>query len=242
MISPTSLYRVFQKPPFGLVLDAAEERALVLQAKAGDPRAMRLLLLASARVILGAACLYRERALTAGIEVDDLISEAVLDFPSAVEAHSLERGARLSSFLYTRIKMKSLTHIHNSTSAIYVPWGKKSHPATIQAAENAFNPIPLDGLESIGEPAIVDSETNAQEGELAPELSRVVRAAVRALPLRQRQVVTLFYGFKGEVASRRQVAQQLGVKTTTISTQNKSAQANLRKALQDKIPLRARAA
>ncbi len=89
--SSDPLHRAARRAP---LLDAATERRLLLEARAGSSAATEKLVVAHLRVVLSLAPSYRR----AGISLDDLVSEGVLGLLEAIERFDCERENRFATY------------------------------------------------------------------------------------------------------------------------------------------------
>lgn len=200
-------------------LELAEERELIVRAQEGDGDALWALLVQYRGILQKTAngVRSRVRGMTAE-QVEDLQADLVLAGVEAVKAFDMDRFVRLSQVLPGRLRDVAL----EMTTALSVPrgtlalWFKVWREAG-QDFARAEELAPGMGMSASTFRAIqhalhhVDSEwvtVPYEAGQPTPdeETYKLAQYALDLLSPAEREVVELFYGFRGELKTDEEVA------------------------------------
>ena len=194
-----------------------EERALFLQARAGDTAARTKLIEHNLRLV---AHIVRKYYLSSK-EQEDLISIGTIGLIKAIDSFDVEKGARFATYAGKCLQNEILMYFR----------AQKKHSGEI----------------SLGEPVDVDKEGNPltyldilpDDTDIAEQLDEKLRSAklydaVReALDDRERRVIVLRYGLtdSGRAYAQREVAVIMGISRSYVSRIEKSALEKIKKYL-----------
>lgn len=227
-------------------LDLAEERELIIRGQAGDGDASWALLVQYRGILQKTANNVRARVRGMTPEqVEDLQADLVLAAIEAIKAFDQSRFMRLSQVLPGKLRdialeMTTSLTIPRGTLALWFKiWreAEQDFPAAVRLAPSrgmtadTFRAI-QHGLEH------ADSEwVTVPWGAGAPtpdaETHRLAHWALDLLRPAEREVIELFYGFRGELKSDSEVANVLEVPLGTVKKQRQRALEKMRAGFND---------
>lgn len=186
--------------------DTDTDEALLRRARAGDEQAFLSIYTRHRAGIYRFAC----RLLGDGSAAEDVTHDCFLSLFKHPERFDPSRGASLRTYLFAAARNLSLKQFRRASQETLLEetTGELRAPASEQ---------PLSRL-------------------LEAELSATVRAAVRALPELQREVLILF---EFEHLSVQEIALVVGAEANTVKSRLARARANLRRALAPHLERRA---
>ncbi len=192
-----------------------EEERLALEAlEQGDEQAKRTLVEHNLRLVVYIA--RRFENVSTGLE--DLISIGTIGLMKAIATYRLDKNIRLATYASRCIENEILMHIRKISG---------------QKAEVSLDePINLDGDGN----ELLLSDILGTDGE---EISRpledevdlyVLHQALKGLPSREREIVTMRYGLEGrKELTQKEVAEKMGISQSYISRLEKRIMGKLRR-------------
>lgn len=200
-------------------LDLAEERDLLARAIAGDGDASWALLVQYRGILQKTANQVRAsvRGMTAE-QIEDLQADLVLAAIEAIRSFDLERYVRLSQILPAKLRdtameMTTSLSVPRGTLALWFKIWREAEQDYAVAAELApHRGMSTDTFRAIQHAlAHIDSEWVTvpwAAGVPSPdeETHRLVTDAMSRLSAAEREVIELFYGFRGELKTDGEVA------------------------------------
>lgn len=187
-------------------MNAAEEKALVARCKAGDRAAFDVLLRAHERFIH-----QRARRYSHSCDYDDLMQEARLGFVHAIRKFDAECGVRLLTYADRWIRNHLARWASNEIPVVYVPINTQRAVRAgtrvvgdecFEAAENVLRAsvLRLDAPVDASSPGTTCGDLFADpsstfdaiiEREASARAKDLLRSAMKHLPEREREIVTL---------------------------------------------------
>ena len=200
-----------QLPP---PLKGEEERLTLEALERGDEGAKQRLVEHNLRLVVYIA----RRFENTGVNLEDLISIGTIGLIKAIGTYRLDKKIRLATYASRCIENEILMHI------------RKIAP---QKAEVSLNePINMDGEGNelqLGDILGTDEDMILRPMEDDVDL-RLLRQAVRELPEREKQIVTMRFGLNGQPErTQKEVAQLMGISQSYISRLEKRIMQKLRK-------------
>lgn len=195
-------------------LKGEEEKAALEALERGEEWAKRTLVERNLRLVVYIA--RRFENVSTGLE--DLISIGTIGLMKAIATYRLDKNIRLATYASRCIENEILMHIRKISG---------------QKAEVSLDePINLDGDGN----ELLLSDILGTDGE---EISRpledevdlyVLRQALRELPSREREIVTMRYGLEGrKELTQKEVAEKMGISQSYISRLEKRIMGKLRR-------------
>ena len=194
-------------------LKGEQEREVLLSLEQGSEEAKQLLIERNLRLVVFIA----RRFENTGVNLEDLISIGTIGLIKAVGTYRMERNIKLATYASRCIENEILMHIRKI--------------APLKAEVSLDEPINMDydGNELLLSD-ILGTEEDMILRPLEDEVDlRVLRQAVRELPPREREIVTMRFGLEGrQELTQKEVAQQMGISQSYISRLEKRIMLKLR--------------
>jgi RNA polymerase primary sigma factor len=217
------------------LLDADEERLLVVDVKAGDRHALERLVRANLPFVLKVAKEYRGR----GVAFEDLVAEGNLGLLEAAPRYEPARGTRFVTYAMWWIRKRMLCALDLQARTVRVPgqfWscrskapGKRPQPLI----EVRLGPDGTPIVERLRDFSALDAERDLVHREA---LHRV-RSAVASLNDQERRVLDHRFGLQGEAPlTLRETGEQLRLSRERVRQLEQRAIARLKRALHHGYP------
>jgi len=202
----------FLPPP----LKGLEEQMALEQLEKGDEQAKQLLIEHNLRLVVFIA----RRFENTGVNLEDLISIGSIGLIKAISTYRRDKNIKLATYASRCIENEILMHIR-----------KISNQKTEVSLDEPIN-MDYDGNELLLSD-ILGTDEDMILRPLEDDVDiRVLRQAVRELPARERQIVTMRFGLDGQQElTQKDVACKLGISQSYISRLEKRIMAKLRKEL-----------
>lgn len=166
-----------------------------------------------------------------GLELDDLVSEGTLGMIKAAEKYNPEKGG-FAAFVLPEIK-KSIEAAIEQQAGLYRVPRKEMSPVEKKRSMPLSVDAPLGGRENINLLSLLVN-ANAQESDtLAHNKSalELIIGAIDILNMREREVITCYYGIRRERLTMAEIAAQMCIKRERARQIRKTAERKIRKAL-----------
>ncbi len=191
----------------------AEQQALSALEQ-GDENAKQLLIERNLRLVVFIA----RRFENTGVNLEDLISIGTIGLIKAINTYRCDRNIKLATYASRCIENEILMHIR-----------KIANQKTEVSLDEPIN-MDYDGNELL----LSDILGTEEDMILRPMEEDVdlclLRQAVRELPQREREIVTMRFGLEGrKELTQKEVAQQMGISQSYISRLEKRIMLRLRK-------------
>lgn len=192
-------------------LDEEEERKYLEASKQGDAEARDILIRHNLRLVAHIVKKYSGAG-----EADDLISVGSIGLIKGIRTFEYGKGSQLATYAARCIENEILMYIRTN----------KKHRNNVSLSESVGsdkdgNDITLIDVLSVSADSIVEEVENKV-------LMEKVRECVRALPERERTIVSLRYGlYDGVPYTQLQVAGKLGISRSYVSRIEKKALAKI---------------
>lgn len=192
-------------------LDEEEERKYLEASKQGDAEARDILIRHNLRLVAHIVKKYSGAG-----EADDLISVGSIGLIKGIRTFEYGKGSQLATYAARCIENEILMYIRTN----------KKHRNNVSLSESVGsdkdgNDITLINVLSVPADSIVEEVENKV-------LMEKVRECVRALPERERTIVSLRYGlYDGVPYTQLQVAGKLGISRSYVSRIEKKALAKI---------------
>ena len=197
-------------------LKGAEEQAALEAMEAGDESAKQRLIERNLRLVVFIA----RRFENTGVNLEDLISIGTIGLIKAVGTYRRDKNIKLATYASRCIENEILMHIRKISG---------------QKAEVSLDePINMD---YDGNELLLSDILGTDEDMILKPLEddvdlRLLRQAVRELPPREREIITMRYGLEGrQELTQKEVAQKMGISQSYISRLEKKIMLRLRKEL-----------
>ncbi len=197
-------------------LKGADEQAALEALEQGDDDAKQLLIERNLRLVV----FISRRFENTGVNLEDLISIGTIGLIKAVSTYRRDKNIKLATYASRCIENEILMHIR-----------KISNQKTEVSLDEPIN-MDYDGNELLLSDILgTDEDMIMRPLEDAVDLC-LLRQAVRELPAREREIVTMRFGLEGhKELTQKEVAQKLGISQSYISRLEKRIMARLRKEL-----------
>ena len=166
-----------------------------------------------------------------GLELDDLVSEGTLGMIKAAEKYNPEKGG-FAAFVLPEIK-KSIEAAIEQQAGLYRVPRKEMSPVEKKRSMPLSVDAPLGGRENINLLSLLVN-ANAQESDtLAHNKSAIelIIGVIDILNMREREVITCYYGIRRERLTMAEIAAQMCIKRERARQIRKTAERKIRKAL-----------
>ena len=196
-------------------LPAAEEKALLLEAEAGNTQARDKLIEHNMRLVAHIAKKYTAK----GCETDDLISIGSIGLIKAVSSYSTGKSTRLATYASRCIENEILMYLRATK--------KQKNEVSLSepvGTDKEGNEITLMDLLDSGDPEVPDHvDTCLRVRAMLKKMSRV-------LETREQRVLILRYGLGGRrPLTQREVADAMGISRSYVSRIEKAAMEKMKK-------------
>lgn len=202
----------FPKP-----LKEEEERALFYSFKCGDENAKNQLITRNLRLVAHIIKKFNPQ----GKDVDDLISIGTVGLIKAIESFDYNKGNRLATYAAKCIENEILMHVRSSKkikTEVYL-----QEPIGVDKEGNEICLMDVLGTES-------DSILEEVENKIS--ISKLYSLIESVLEEKERLIIKLRYGLKGEPKTQREIAKFLGISRSYVSRIEKKALKKLAKEMQ----------
>ena len=197
-------------------LKGQEELEALTALEAGDEDAKQRLIERNLRLVVFIA----RRFENTGVNLEDLISIGTIGLIKAIGTYRLDKNIKLATYASRCIENEILMHIRKISG---------------QKAEISLDePINMD---YDGNELLLSDILGTDEDMILKPLEddvdlRLLRQAVRELPPREREIITMRFGLEGrQELTQKEVAQKMGISQSYISRLEKRIMLRLRKEL-----------
>ena len=197
-------------------LKGEDEQQALMEMEQGSEEAKQLLIERNLRLVVFIA----RRFENTGVNLEDLISIGTIGLIKAVGTYRRDRNIKLATYASRCIENEILMHIRKI--------------APLKAEISLDEPINMD---YDGNELMLSDILGTDEDMILRPLEdevdlRILRQAVRELPPRERQIVTMRFGLEGvKELTQKEVAQKMGISQSYISRLEKRIMAKLRSEL-----------
>ena len=197
-------------------LKGEDETQALIGLEQGSEEAKQLLIERNLRLVVFIA----RRFENTGVNLEDLISIGTIGLIKAVGTYRRDRNIKLATYASRCIENEILMHIRKI--------------APLKAEISLDEPINMDydGNELMRSDILgTEEDMNLRPLEDAVDLS-ILRQAVRQLPPREREIITMRFGLEGvKELTQKEVAQKMGISQSYISRLEKRIMGKLREEL-----------
>lgn len=227
----SSLDPIFRQPATHAKLPLQEERELIIAARAGNGDATWQLLLQYRGTLRSTAYDVQSRVKMTADQVDDLESSLVLAAVEAIHSFDLDKHIRLSQVLPNVLKhvateTTTALHIPRGTLALWFKiWREATHADVEPTALAPDRGMSANTFRAIAH--ALDHHTGSEwaripdTGGYQPTADEVTydlaHQALALLTPAEREVIELFYGFRGDPKSDQEVANIMETPRVTAS-------------------------
>ena len=197
-------------------LKGQEEQDALMALEAGDESAKQRLIERNLRLVVFIA----RRFENTGVNLEDLISIGTIGLIKAISTYRLDKNIKLATYASRCIENEILMHVRKISG---------------QKAEISLDePINMD---YDGNELLLSDILGTDEDMILKPLEddvdlQLLRQAVRELPQREREIVTMRFGLEGrQELTQKEVAQMMGISQSYISRLEKRIMCRLRKEL-----------
>ena len=194
-------------------LKGEQEREALILLEQGSEEAKQLLIERNLRLVVFIA----RRFENTGVNLEDLISIGTIGLIKAVGTYRMDRNIKLATYASRCIENEILMHIRKI--------------APLKAEVSLDEPINMDydGNELLLSD-ILGTEEDMILRPLEDEVDlKLLRQAVRELPPREREIITMRFGLEGrQELTQKEVAQKMGISQSYISRLEKRIMLKLR--------------
>lgn len=197
-------------------LKGQEERDALERLEQGDEKAKQLLIERNLRLVVFLA----RRFENTGVNLEDLISIGTIGLIKAIATYRTDRNIKLATYASRCIENEILMHIRKIS-------GQKAEVSLDEPINMDYDGNELLLSDILG----TDEDMILRPLEEDVDL-RLLRQAVYALPMREREIITMRFGLEGkQELTQKEVAQKLGISQSYISRLEKRIMQKLKKEL-----------
>ena len=215
-LQPENIYYIGGSDILPPPLKGQEEQAALEALEQGDENAKQRLIERNLRLVVFIA----RRFENTGVNLEDLISIGTIGLIKAIGTYRRDRNIKLATYASRCIENEILMHIR-----------KIANQKTEVSLDEPIN-MDYDGNELLLSDILgTDEDMILRPMEDDVDLC-LLRQAVRELPDREREIVTMRFGLEGrQELTQKEVAQKLGISQSYISRLEKRIMLRLRKEL-----------
>ena len=197
-------------------LKGMDEQLALEALERGEEEAKQLLIERNLRLVVFIA----RRFENTGVNLEDLISIGTIGLIKAIGTYRIDRNIKLATYASRCIENEILMHIRKITP--------------LKAEVSLDEPINMD---YDGNELLLSDILGTEEDMILKPLEddvdlHLLRKAVRELPEREREIVTMRFGLEGrQELTQKEVAQKMGISQSYISRLEKRIMLRLRKEL-----------
>ena len=197
-------------------LKGMDEQLALEALERGDEEAKQLLIERNLRLVVFIA----RRFENTGVNLEDLVSIGTIGLIKAIGTYRMDRNIKLATYASRCIENEILMHIRKI--------------APLKAEISLDEPINMD---YDGNELLLSDILGTEEDMILKPLEddvdlRLLRKAVRELPEREREIVTMRFGLEGrQELTQKEVAQKMGISQSYISRLEKKIMLRLKKEL-----------
>lgn len=197
-------------------LKGLDEQLALEALERGEEDAKQLLIERNLRLVVFIA----RRFENTGVNLEDLVSIGTIGLIKAIGTYRMDRNIKLATYASRCIENEILMHIRKI--------------APLKAEISLDEPINMD---YDGNELLLSDILGTEEDMILKPLEddvdlRLLRQAVRELPEREREIVTMRFGLEGrQELTQKEVAQKMGISQSYISRLEKRIMLRLRKEL-----------
>ncbi|MBO5953990.1 MAG: RNA polymerase sporulation sigma factor SigE [Oscillospiraceae bacterium] len=197
-------------------LKGAEEQEALLALEMGSEEAKQRLIERNLRLVVFIA----RRFENTGVNLEDLISIGTIGLIKAISTYRLDKNIKLATYASRCIENEILMHIRKIA-------GQKAEISLDEPINMDYDGNELLLSDILG----TDEDMILKPMEDDVDL-RLLRQAVRELPEREREIVTMRFGLEGrQELTQKEVAQKMGISQSYISRLEKRIMLRLHKEL-----------
>ncbi len=216
IISPAEVHYIGGADVLPPPLKGMDEQLALEALERGDEEAKQLLIERNLRLVVFIA----RRFENTGVNLEDLVSIGTIGLIKAIGTYRMDRNIKLATYASRCIENEILMHIRKI--------------APLKAEISLDEPINMD---YDGNELLLSDILGTEEDMILKPLEddvdlRLLRKAVRELPEREREIVTMRFGLEGrQELTQKEVAQKMGISQSYISRLEKRIMLRLRKEL-----------
>ena len=201
-------------------LSAQEEQLLLSRCEAGEEEAKRCLIERNLRLVVYIA----RRFENTGIHIEDLISIGTIGLIKAISTFKKDKNIKLATYASRCIENEILMHIRKIS-------GQKTEVSLDEPINTDWDGNELLLSDILGTDADVVMRPMEEDVEL-----ELLYAALRRLPERDRQIISLRFGLEGrKELTQKEVADQMGISQSYISRLEKKIIDKLKRDISAKV-------
>lgn len=208
-----SLDRYLEEIGGETLLTQEEERDLSERIRRGDNKAVERLITANLRFVVSVARHYQNK----GLDVQDLVSEGNIGLIRAAERFDAGRGTRFVSYAVPFVRKCMEQAIEEQVGLYRVPKGEKTK-ADERRSWGVSADAPLGGRDNVNLLSVIENKDVPEADALVDK--RVIKEDIGrlfdALDMREREVVTLFFGMEGEKMTFAEIGEKMGLKRERV--------------------------
>ena len=166
-----------------------------------------------------------------GLELDDLVSEGTIGMLKAAEKYNPQKGG-FAAFVLPEIK-KSIEDAIEQLAGLYRVTRKEATALEKKRSMPLSVDAPLGGRENINLLSLLVNADAQDSDTLASNKMEMdlISGAIDILNMREREVITCFYGIRREKLTMAEIAAQMCIKRERARQIRKTAERKIKKAL-----------